>query len=123
MDYLLFAVEEAAKESEPLFEHGFAAAVVYTFLLSLTVAFYAGALGYEEARSSPRINTPNLVRFNFNVVDMVETEESRKDAKGLAIATGIALCILTNIVVFFPAYFFFDLAYNLFCLDDLFSGR
>lgn len=119
MDYLLFAVEEAAKESEPLFEHGFAAAVVFTVLSSATLALFVRCQAYEETRSSPRINIQNVIRANNNILNMVETEESRLDAAWTANAVAAFIFLVSIPFIFFLSWYFFDKAVTFFYVFDV----
>lgn len=113
MDFLLFALEETPGSNLFSFEHGAVASIIFTILFSATASFFLAYDGYEDSRSKQRANIQNLIRARFDVTQMTETEESRKEAYQTAIVFAIIFFIVCNALVYVPVRILFNITYAL----------
>ncbi len=118
MDYLLFAIEETQEQSSLVFEHGLPTAIAITFLTSAAFAMFFGVWYYDTFRGSPTWTAPTLVRANFNIEEIEETEASRKSAYNWAIGIGVFLFIVSAAVLFYPVWFIANELIVLFSIFD-----
>lgn len=118
MDYLLFAIEEAQEQSSLVFEHGLPTAIVFTFLVCATTAIFIGIHIYENNRADSSWTGPNMVRANFNIEDLPETDMSRKVAKFTSIFCGVVFFVVSYAALFLPIWGLASFFYRLYTVFD-----
>lgn len=103
MDFILFAIE-----------HGRPAAFAFALIFSASLAFFCGLGLYDSTRSTPTPTGANLVRANFNLEDLPETESGRKTALVAAYIISIFIFWVSFYTTLFLARYAFNFVYQMF---------
>ena len=103
MDFILFAIE-----------HGRPAAFAFALIFSASLAFFCGLGLYDSTRSSSTPTGANLVRANFNLEDLPETESGRKFALVASFIISIFIFWVSFYISLFVARRAFNFVYELF---------
>ena len=103
MDFILFATE-----------HGRPAAFAFALIFSASLAFFCGLGLYDSTRSSSTPTGANLVRANFNLEDLPETESGRKLALVASFIISIFIFWVSFYISLFVARHAFNFVYKMF---------
>ena len=116
MDFLLFAAENAGKETIFL-EHGFIASTLFTIISSAMITYFWAWRGNDSLNSTPRVSLFNL--FKYVIVHLKGNFATGTKNDRNTLFPFIVFCI----ILYYPARLLFHGSYFIFDLLSYISNK